>query len=122
VPSSDVQAVRYSVIEKEGVLTLAKESKDLYLKVKSSPFPVIENIEAFQVECYDGSKWVKTWDTALRPLLPESVRVTVTLKGGDKFAVVAAPGMMRKSAGVGNLGGLGSLNLSNIPGLKTGQP
>jgi general secretion pathway protein J len=123
VPSSDVQAVRYSVIEKEGVLTLAKESKDLYLKVKSSsPFPVIENIEAFQVECYDGSKWVKTWDTALRPQLPESVRVTVTLKGGDKFAVVAAPGMMRKSAGVGNLGALGSLNLSNIPGLKAGQP
>jgi general secretion pathway protein J len=116
VPSSDVQAVRYSVLEKEGVLTLAKESKDLYLQVKSSPFPMIENIEGFQVECYDGSKWVKTWDTALRPQLPDNVRVTVTLKGGEKFAVVAAPGLVRKSLGTGNLG-----SLPNIPGQPTGQ-
>jgi general secretion pathway protein J len=119
IPSSDVEAVRYSVIEKEGVLTLAKESKDLYLQVKSSPFPVIDNIEAFQVECYNGSQWVKTWDTALTHKLPDDVRVTVTLKGGDKFAVIAAPGLIRKSLGTGSLGSLGSL--PKIPGLSTGQ-
>jgi len=109
VPASDVEAVRYFVQEKEGALTLAREAKDLYQQVKSAPYPAIEHIEAFQVECYDGAKWVKTWDTALTHRLPDSVRVTVTLKGGEKFAVVAAPGLTRKSTGVLSIPGLANL-------------
>jgi general secretion pathway protein J len=121
-PGGDVEAVRYSVQEKEGALTLARESKDLYLQVKSAPYPAIDNIEAFLVECYDGAKWVKTWDTALRHPLPDYVRVTVTRKGGEKFAVVAAPCLVRKTSALLNIPGLGGLNLSNLPSLPAVKP
>jgi general secretion pathway protein J len=118
--SSDVAAVRYMVEEKEGgTLTLTREVKDLYLQTKSAPYPVIENIEGFLVECYDGAKWVKTWDTAVAGTnrLPDFVRVTVTFKGGVKFPIVASPGFTRKAVGLANLPGLGGLNLPNLPQL-----
>jgi general secretion pathway protein J len=92
---SDLVLVRYSVNEKEGALTLMREARDPYLNttVRSVPYPVIEGVESFQVECYDGAKWVKTWDTALTPdRLPNNVRVTVTLKGGGSFSTIASPG------------------------------
>lgn len=92
-PASDLTLVRYSVQEKDGVLTLARESREPYLdpSVKSFPYPVMDAIEGFQVECYDGGKWVKSWDTALNGFLPKSVRVTVTMKGGEVFTTVASP-------------------------------
>jgi general secretion pathway protein J len=94
-PASDLTVIRYSVQEKEGVLTLLRESRDLYLDpaVKSVPYPIIDVIEGFLVECYNGGQWVKTWDTApgLNNTLPEYVRVTVTLKGGEVFSTIAAP-------------------------------
>jgi len=93
-PTSDLTLVSYTVKEKDGVLTLRREARDPYLEttVKSTPYPVIEVIEGFLVECYDGSKWVKTWDTALNNRIPKTVRVTVTLKGGKTFRTVASPG------------------------------
>jgi len=94
-PASDVTLVRYSVQEKEGVLSLVRESRDPYLdtSVKSFPYPVMDVIEGFLVECYDGSKWVKSWDTALNTFMPKSVRVTVTMKGGEVFTTIASPRM-----------------------------
>jgi general secretion pathway protein J len=90
-PASDVTVANYSVKEKEGVLTLARESRDPYLdiSVKSFPYPVIDVIDGFLVECYDGAKWVKSWDTALNGRLPNKVRVTVTMKGGELFSTIA---------------------------------
>jgi general secretion pathway protein J len=94
-PASDLTLVQYSVQEKEGVLSLVRESRDPYLdaRIKSVPYPVLSSIEGFQVECYDGSKWVKSWDTAagLNGRLPDQVRVTVTLKGGEVFTTLASP-------------------------------
>lgn len=92
-PVSDLTLVRYAVQEKEGVLTLTRESRDPYLdtRVKSYPYPVMDVVEGFQVECYDGGKWVKSWDTALNGFLPKSVRVTLTMKGGEVFATIASP-------------------------------
>lgn len=93
-PSSDVTLVRYSVQEKEEgeTLALARESRDLYLdlSVKSAPYPLIDQVDGFLVECWDGGKWVKTWDTALRPGVPEKVRVTITTKGGESFSTIAS--------------------------------
>jgi general secretion pathway protein J len=93
VPSSDLTLVRYAVREKEGVLTLIREARDPYLdtSVKSVPYPVMDVIEGFLVECYDGSKWVKTWDSApgYNSRFPNLVRVTVTLKGGEVFSTIA---------------------------------
>jgi len=124
-PSSDVEAVRYAVQEKEGVLTLTREAKDLYLQTKSVPYPVIDHIEAFLVECYDGTKWVKTWDTAVSGTnrLPDFVRVTVTLKGGEKFPLVASPGFSRKGPGLAGLPGLSGFNIpAALPQLQPVRP
>lgn len=92
-PASDLSLVRYSVREEEGKLSLLRESRDPFLdkEVKSYPYPVMEEIEGFLVECFDGGKWVKSWDTApeLNRMLPELVRVTVTLKGGEVFSTIA---------------------------------
>ncbi|MBJ6750787.1 type II secretion system protein GspJ [Geomonas anaerohicana] len=94
-PASDVMVVRYAVkeSEKDGKeqLDLLRESRDLYLdtSVKSVPYQVIDQMEGFLVECWDGAKWVKTWDTALNNKLPDKVRVTVTVKGGEVFSTIA---------------------------------
>ena len=97
VPSSDLTLVRYAVKEKEQVLSLTRESRDPYLdaSVKTLPYPVMDVIEGFQVECYDGTKWVKSWDTALNGFLPKTVRVTLTLKGGEVFSTIASPRITR---------------------------
>lgn len=94
-PASDVTLIRYSVQEKDGTLNLMRESRDSFLdtSVKSVPYPVMEGIEGFQVECYNGGKWVKSWDTApeLNNNIPERIKVTVTLKGGEVFSTIATP-------------------------------
>jgi general secretion pathway protein J len=94
-PASDLTLVRYSIVEKEGVLTLVREARDPFLdtSVKSFPYPVMDVVEGFLVECYDGGKWVKSWDTGLlgQGSLPKSVRVTVTMKGGEVFTTIASP-------------------------------
>ena len=94
-PTSDLTQLCYAVQEKEGVLTLTRESRDLYLdpSVKTLPYPVMDVVEGFLVECYDGAKWVRSWDTALNGRPPKSVRVTVTLKGGEVFSTIASPRM-----------------------------
>ena len=93
VPTSDLTLVRYAVQEKEGVLALTREARDPYLDagVKTFPYPVMDAVDGFLVECYDGGKWVKSWDTALNGFLPKSVRVTLTLKGGEVFTTIASP-------------------------------
>ncbi|WP_136515798.1 type II secretion system protein GspJ [Geomonas edaphica] len=94
-PASDVMVVRYSVQEKEEdqALTLVREARDLYLdtSVTSVPYPVMDRLEGFLVECWDGAKWVKTWDTALNNQMPQKVRITITVKGGETFSTVATP-------------------------------
>jgi general secretion pathway protein J len=92
-PVSDVTLVRYCITDKDGVLTLTRESRDPYLNtaVKSYPYPVMDEVQGFLVECWDGNKWVKSWDTALNRFLPTSVRITVTTKGGEPFTTIASP-------------------------------
>lgn len=123
-PSSDLTVVGYEVMEHEGgKLTLSRESKDLYLKPKSVRYPVVENIDGFLIECYDGSKWVKSWDTALNMKVPESIRVTITLKDGETATVIANPGLTRKSsAALPSLVGEGAVSAPDTPALGTPQP
>lgn len=91
-PASDITLVRYSVLEKDEQMTLVRESRDPYLdkSVKSVPYPLIDRIDGFLVECWDGGKWVKSWDTALNGFLPKKVRVTLTMKGGESFSTIAS--------------------------------
>ena len=52
----------------------------------------MERISGFLVECYDGSKWVRSWDTALNGTLPKMLRVTVQVDEDGRpveFSVLA---------------------------------
>ena len=80
-------------------MLLTREEQDIYLEATSSPYPQIEQLEGFLVECYNGSSWVKSWDTALNNGLPEAVRVTLTIKESEKsssFSTVTVPRVREK--------------------------
>lgn len=92
--SSDQVLVRYEPLVKDGKMLLSRQSRDLYLEAEPPRYPQMEELSAFLVECYDGSKWVKSWDTAINFGLPKAVRVTVTVKEGERtveFSAIATP-------------------------------
>lgn len=94
--TSDQVTVRYGVVEKEKRLVLTREARDRYLPGTPLPYPQMEEVEGFLVECYDGSKWIRSWDTApgLNAGLPKAVRVTIRLKEGEEtveFSTIATP-------------------------------
>ena len=92
---SGVSAVRYETIERDGSVILARREQDLFYDWQAArPYPQMERINSFLVECYDGSKWLRSWDTALNGALPKLVRVTVSfVENGNKteFSVLSAP-------------------------------
>lgn len=93
---SDQLRVEYLPEEAGNSIRLARASRDLFL-ADATPikaYPIVDNLEGFLVECYDGSKWVKSWDTVLNQALPKQVRITLTLRDGDtkaEFQVLATP-------------------------------
>jgi len=95
--ASDQVQVIYKAVEKEKKLLLTRQARDLYVTVDPLPYPQMEELEGFLVECYDGGKWVKSWDTKLNAAgLPKAIRVTLMVKEGDKtvqFSTVAKPEM-----------------------------
>ena len=75
-------------------LVLASQEKDLHLIGDAPRYPQMEQLEGFLVECFNGEKWVKSWDTAINLNLPKAVRVTVTvMEDGNpvQYSVVAVP-------------------------------
>jgi len=93
-PVSDLSIVRYQPVEKDDHIILGKQSRDLFFSVDPAKYPQMENLDAFLVECYDGSQWVKTWDTGINMRLPQAVRVSVRVMEGEKpvtFFTTAIP-------------------------------
>ncbi len=93
-PSSDVIQVRYEPSGDEKNMTLNRQEKDIYLDNQPLPYPQIDEIRGFLVECYNGSSWVKSWDTALNNSLPQAVRVTITIQDGDNtsdYSIISVP-------------------------------
>ena len=92
---SGIVVVKYRIAEKDKKRTLTRQERDLFSEEVTIPaYPQMEQISAFLVECYDGSKWVKSWDTAINGALPKSVRVTVQLEEEGKtaeFSMLSAP-------------------------------
>ena len=82
-PCSDIVAVRYSPVENNGKIQLSREETDIFLANKPVTYPQMEDLQGFLVECYNGSTWVKSWDTTLNNGLPQAVRVTLTIQEGD---------------------------------------
>jgi general secretion pathway protein J len=83
IMSDQVQLV-YRGVDKDKKLLLSRQEKDLYFTADPLPYPQMEELEGFLVECYDNGKWVRTWDTALNTRLPKAVRITLSLKEGEK--------------------------------------
>lgn len=94
--ASDQILVRYRPIERENRLLLARELKDLHHLGDPVAYPQLEVLESFLVECFDGSRWLKTWDASQNGGLPKQVRITVTVKDGERevpYSIVATPRM-----------------------------
>ena len=100
-PSTQVRSesgiinVQYRLSEKDKRYLLLRREQDVQLELTTVPsYPQMEQINAFLVECYDGSKWVKSWDTALNGNLPRQVRITVQIEENGKpveFSVYSDP-------------------------------
>lgn len=92
---SGVVVVTYRMAEKDNKSILVRQERDLFSEEITVPaYPQMEQISSFLVECYDGSKWVKTWNTATNGRRPGSVRITVQVEEEGKpveFSVLAAP-------------------------------
>jgi len=95
---SGISAVQYRLIEKDKRYILTRRERDVLLDsataAAAAAYPQMERVSSFLVECYDGSKWVKSWDTALNYALPKAVRITVQVEEEGKpveFSVLATP-------------------------------
>ncbi|NJD91769.1 MAG: prepilin-type N-terminal cleavage/methylation domain-containing protein [Geobacter sp.] len=91
---SDQQDLRYEIVERDKKMLLGRSARDLYQSTEAARYPQMEDIEGFLVECRSGDKWVRSWDSAINLGLPREVRITITVKEGDKsvpYSVVATP-------------------------------
>jgi general secretion pathway protein J len=82
--------------QKDQKRALIRQERDLVFDGPEAipAYPQMERISAFLVECYDGSKWVKSWDSAINGALPKSLKVTVQVEEEGKpveFWVLATP-------------------------------
>ena len=101
--SSGISIVTYRVLEKDKKLSLRRQVRDLFSEESAIiDYPQMEQISSFLVECYDGSKWVKSWNTAINSKLPKSaasgeggsVRITVQITEEGKpveFKILSTP-------------------------------
>jgi general secretion pathway protein J len=92
---SGIVTVTYRIAEKNKQRILTRQERDLFSEEETVvAYPQMEQITAFLVECYDGSKWVKSWDSAINGTLPKGVRVTVQFEDEGKtveFSMLSAP-------------------------------
>jgi len=91
---SDQVNLKYEILERDKKMLLSRQAKDLYHAGEAVRYPQMESIEGFLVECQNGDKWVKSWDTAINNGLPKAVRITVTVIDGEKtaeYTVLAVP-------------------------------
>lgn len=92
---SGIVTVAYRIAEKDKKRILTRQERDLFSEDTTVfAYPQMEQITAFLVECYDGSKWVKSWDSAINGTLPKGVRVTVQIEDEGKtaeFSMLSAP-------------------------------
>jgi len=92
---SGIYTVKYQLVEKEKRYILTRTEQDCFIEnTPAVALPQMERISGFLVECYDGSKWVKSWNTDLNLARPKMVRVTVQFEEDGKpveFSVLSTP-------------------------------
>lgn len=78
---SGISAIRYRLVEKDKKQVLTRREQDIFFESADvAGYPQMERISSFLVECHDGSKWVRSWDTALNGALPKMLRITVQVE------------------------------------------
>ena len=91
--ASDQSLIRYKVLESGERLVLTRSARDYFsdenllgqeeqtdsTTIDRNSYPVLEELDSFMVECFDGSQWLKNWNTDLTPTLPMAIRITFTL-------------------------------------------
>jgi len=88
-PASDLAGVSYSSEDDgSGALKVYREAWNPYIgeKVKVE---ILDGVRSFDIEYYNGSVWVKAWDSGLESKLPAAVRASVKLSGGEEFRSLA---------------------------------
>lgn len=87
-PTTDLSAMRYFMEEGEGGYTIFRESWNPYIgdKVKVE---MLGKVDKFEVSYFNGSSWVKAWDSGLEKALPAAVKVSITLKSGEEFTALS---------------------------------
>lgn len=92
---SGILDVQYRMVPVDKLQVLTRCEQDTVLTSTAPPrYPQMERISSFLVECYDGSGWVRSWDTALNRALPRQVRVTLQVEEGGRtleFSSYATP-------------------------------
>ena len=94
---SGVVSVQYRIPEKGKTRILVRQERDLAFAAEADVpayYPQMEQISSFLVECYDGSKWVRSWDTAINGALPKKVRVTIQVEDDGRpveFSMISMP-------------------------------
>ena len=95
VRGSGISNVRYQIVEKDKQYILTRSERDIFSESTTvAAYPQMERISGFLVECYDGSKWVKSWNTSLNQSRPKMVRITVQFEEDGKpveFSVLSTP-------------------------------
>lgn len=88
---SGIVAVRYVMIDKDKQRILTRREQDIFFESpEAKGYPQMERISSFLVECYDGSKWVRSWDTALNGALPKMLRITVQVDEDGRLVEFSA--------------------------------
>jgi general secretion pathway protein J len=96
---SDQLSVEYAALPKEEDLLLSRSAQDLHKSSKPLAYPQIEKIQGFLVECSpDGTKWVKSWDTAINGNLPKAVRVTLQVRDGSRITGYSTLAILQMAA------------------------
>jgi general secretion pathway protein J len=92
----DLIRVSYQPAGKKDAMDLTRSERDPYRGVEEPVrYPQMEGIDSFLVECLDNGKWVRTWNTDLKPALPEAVRVTILTRDGGKTSEYTASVKLR---------------------------
>ncbi|MDH7499581.1 MAG: prepilin-type N-terminal cleavage/methylation domain-containing protein [candidate division NC10 bacterium] len=77
--------ISYYVEEREGRLTLLKRLHSPYRAgTEEEGVEVVEDIAAFLVEAWDGSRWVKTWDVSETRRFPVNFRIIISAHLKDR--------------------------------------
>lgn len=96
---SGVMTVRYGMSDRDQQRILTRREQDIFFTVADAKgYPQMERISSFLVECYDGSKWVRSWDTALNGSLPRMLRITVQVDEDGRQVEFSALASSRSSA------------------------